>query len=37
MTNEYESPMVEVITIFVEKGFQASGNNGGGIAAPGWG
>ena len=33
----YESPSVDVLTVVVEKGFQASGNEGGGITAPEWG
>ena len=37
MKNNYQSPMVEVITVIVEQGYQASGNNDGGIVAPGWG
>lgn len=34
---EYVSPQVEVVTVVVEKGFQASTNESGGITAPGWG
>ena len=36
-TENYESPSVEVLTVVVEKGFQASGNGNSGITAPEWG
>ena len=31
------SPTIEIIDGYVEAGFQASNNEGGGISAPGWG
>ena len=34
---KYESPTLEVLTVIVEKGIQASGNDDGGISAPSWG
>ena len=33
----YESPQLEIIVVEVEQGYQSSGNNNGGIVAPGWG
>jgi len=33
----YSSPIVEIITISVERGFEGSGNEDGGISAPDWG
>ena len=37
--NNYESPKIVMLTIVVEKGYQASGNKNedGGISAPSWG
>lgn len=34
---DYTSPVIEQIIVFVEKGYQASGNNNDGLIAPGWG
>jgi len=36
LKENYTSPMLEIIIIDVERGFQSSGNNDGGITAPGW-
>ena len=33
----YESPLLEIIKVQVEQGYQSSGNNNGSIVAPGWG
>lgn len=33
----YEAPEMSVLVVVVEKGFQGSGDNNGGISAPSWG
>ena len=37
INKKYESPTLEVLTVSVEQGYQASGNDDGGISAPSWG
>ena len=37
MEKNYNPPQIEIIQVFVERGYSASNNDGGGISAPGWG